>query len=72
MQLLPQCVEQGRARLDCDRVRVPVDDDRHSHRLLSRISGKRLQRTGYGHAARDEAGAFDELASVNGHSQCLV
>ena len=54
----------------------PLTIGGHKHscrRPLGRINGKR-QRTGYGDAARDEPGAFDELASVNGHSQrpCVI
>jgi hypothetical protein len=72
MQLLPQGIEQGCARLDCDRARMPIDDGGHEHsrrRQVGRISGKR-RRTGHCHATRDERGPFDELTSVNGHSQC--
>ena len=55
--MLAQCVQQSRARLDCDRARLPVDDGGYRHsrgRLLGGISRNRLQRTGYGESAGDE------------------
>jgi hypothetical protein len=76
MQLLAQCIQQRCARFHQDRPPLPVDESRHRNtrrRLLGRINRKR-QCTGYGHATGDEPGAFDELASVNRHSQypCVI